>query len=284
MRDVTTIAELRAALALERKLGRRIALVPTMGALHDGHLALVDDARSRADVVVLSLFVNPLQFRPGEDFEKYPRQLERDRELAEARGVDVLFAPTVEEMYRAGREMRIVAGETALLWEGAARPGHFDGVLTVVAKLFNIAQPDVTCFGQKDIQQVTLVRQLIAQLDFPIELSVVPTVREQDGLALSSRNVYLGAAERQAALALSRGLQVAAALWEAGERNAAALHDAAMAVLVGTTGVLPDYVAVVDGARMMPVDRADPGTVIAVAARVGSTRLIDNVILAQQGE
>src|SRR5512140_1219616 len=172
MLSVATIAELRGALARERNQGRSIALVPTMGALHEGHLALVDNARSRADVVVMSLFVNPLQFRPGEDFDKYPRQLERDRALAAARGVDVLFVPTVEEMYRGGSEMRIVAGQTASLWEGAARPGHFEGVLTVVAKLFNIVQPEVTCFGQKDIQQVTLVRQLIAQLDFPIELSV----------------------------------------------------------------------------------------------------------------
>ena len=283
MQHVTTIAELRAALALDRKRGRRIALVPTMGALHEGHLALVDDARTRADVVVMSLFVNPLQFRPGEDFDKYPRQLERDRGLAEARGVDVLFVPTVDEMYRAGSDLRIVAGETASLWEGAARPGHFEGVLTVVAKLFNIVQPDVTCFGQKDIQQVTLVRQLIAQLDFAIELSVVPTVREQDGLALSSRNVYLSGADRQGALALSRALRAAVTQWEAGERDASALHKAAMTVLVGTGGVVTDYVAVADAARMMPVDRAEPGTVIAVAARVGTTRLIDNVILGPRG-
>ena len=283
MQHVTTIAELRAALALDRKRGRRIALVPTMGALHEGHLALVDDARTRADVVVMSLFVNPLQFRPGEDFDKYPRQLERDRGLAEARGVDVLFVPTVEEVYRAGSDLRIVAGETASLWEGAARPGHFEGVLTVVAKLFNIVQPDVTCFGQKDIQQVTLVRQLIAQLDFPIELSVVPTVREEDGLALSSRNVYLSGADRQRALALSRALRAAVTRWEAGERDASELHKAAMRVLAGTGGVVTDYVAVADAARMMPVDRAEPGTVIAVAARVGTTRLIDNVILDPRG-
>jgi pantoate--beta-alanine ligase len=283
MQHVTTIAELRAALARERHQARRIALVPTMGALHEGHLSLVDDARSRADVVVMSLFVNPLQFRPGEDFEQYPRHLEADRALAEARGVDVLFIPTVDEMYRAGGELRIVAGETASLWEGAARPGHFEGVLTVVAKLFNIVQPDVACFGQKDIQQVTLVRQLIAQLDFPIELSVVPTVREADGLALSSRNVYLNAAERHAALALSGALQAALTRWEAGERRAATLRDVAMAVLSDTSGVVPDYVAVVDGGRMLPVEHAEPGTVIAVAARVGSTRLIDNTILGRRG-
>ncbi len=283
MQHVTTIAELRAVLGRERHQARRIALVPTMGALHEGHLTLVDDARLRADVVVMSLFVNPLQFRPGEDFEKYPRHLEADRARAEARGVDVLFAPTVEEMYRAGGEIRIVAGETASRWEGAARPGHFEGVLTVVAKLFNIVQPDVACFGQKDIQQVTLVRHLIAQLDFPIELAVVPTVREADGLALSSRNVYLNAADRHAALALSRALQAAVTRWEAGERTAATLRDVALAVLAGTSGVVTDYVAVVDGMRMLPVDRAEPGSIIAVAARVGSTRLIDNVLLGRRG-
>lgn len=283
MESIATIAELRAALALARRGGRRIALVPTMGALHEGHLALVDDARSRADVVVVSLFVNPLQFRPGEDFEKYPRRPEADRALAEARGANILFAPTIAEMYRAGREVRIVAGETATLWEGAVRPGHFEGVLTVVAKLLNIVQPDVICFGQKDIQQVTLVRQLITQLDFPVELAIVPTVREADGLAMSSRNIYLAATDRPAALALVRSLRAAAARWEAGECNAAALRDAAAAMLNGIVGVTTDYVAVVDGLHMLPVDRADPGTVIAVAAHVGPTRLIDNILLGSPG-
>jgi pantoate--beta-alanine ligase len=283
MESFATIPELRAALALAKSRGRRIALVPTMGALHEGHLTLVDDARSRADVVVVSLFVNPLQFRPGEDFETYPRRPEADHGLAEARGASIVFAPSAEAMYGAGREVRIVAGESAALWEGAVRPGHFEGVLTVVAKLLNIVQPDVACFGQKDIQQVTLVRQMITQLNFPVELSIVPTMREADGLAMSSRNGYLAAADRPAALALSRALRNAAARWEAGERNAAALRNAATAMLAGTAGVTTDYVAVVDGLRMLPVDRADAGTVIAVAARVGPTRLIDNIILGSPG-
>jgi pantoate--beta-alanine ligase len=283
MQEISSIRELRDELARLRQGGRRVGLVPTMGALHRGHLALVDDARSLANVVVMSLFVNPLQFRPGEDFERYPRDLERDRTLAASRGVDVLFTPGVEEMYGAGRDVRVLAGETAALWEGAVRPGHFDGVLTVVAKLFNLVQPEVASFGQKDIQQVTLVRQLIEQLNFPVQLSVVPTVREADGLALSSRNVYLGTEERAAATALSRGLRAALLRWEAGERSAAALREAVRAVLDATSGIATDYIAVADGTRLLPVDRAESGTVIAVAARVGTTRLIDNVILGQKG-
>ena len=283
MESIASIPELRAALAPARRAGGRIALVPTMGALHEGHLSLLDDARSRADVVVMSLFVNPLQFRPGEDFEKYPRRPEADRSLAESRGADILFAPAAEEMYGVGSEVRVVAGETATLWEGAARPGHFEGVLTVVAKLLNLVQPDVVCFGQKDIQQVTLVRQMITQLNYPVELAISPTVREPDGLAMSSRNVYLSAADRTAALALSRALRAVAARWEAGERQSAALRDVAAAILDGTAGVATDYVAVADGVRMLPVDRAESGTVVAVAARVGPTRLIDNIILGAPG-
>ena len=283
MQRITTIAALRGALAPERKQGRRVALVPTMGALHEGHLALVDAARSSADLVVMSIFVNPLQFRPGEDFEQYPRNLEADQALAERRGVDLLFVPTVEAMYGMGDEVRVVPGESASLWEGAFRPGHFVGVLTVVAKLFNIVQPDVACFGQKDIQQAILIRQMIAQLDFPVELSVVPTVREPDGLALSSRNVYLTAADRAVAVLISQALLAAAARWKEGEPKAATLQEAVTTFLSQTAGLTVDYVAVVDGARMLPVERADAGTVIAVAARVGSTRLIDNIILGKQG-
>ena len=226
-----TIAGLRASLAAHRKAGRRIALVPTMGFLHEGHLALVDAAHSQADIVVMSIFVNPRQFQPGEDFERYPRDLAHDRALAEARHVDILFAPEVGEMYGSGDELRIVAGETAARWEGEFRPGHFDGVLTVVAKLFNIVQPDVACFGQKDIQQVTLIRRMIQELDIPVRLHISPTVRESDGLARSSRNVYLTPAQRLQALALSRGLRAAEAAFEQGETDAAALERAVRRVL-----------------------------------------------------
>ena len=277
-----TIAGLRAALAAHRHAGRRIALVPTMGFLHEGHLALVDAARSQADVVVMSIFVNPRQFQPGEDFDNYPRDLAHDHALAEARRVDILFTPDVGEMYGSGDELRIVAGETAARWEGEFRPGHFDGVLTVVAKLFNIVQPDVVCFGQKDIQQVTLIRRMIQELDIPVRLHISPTVREADGLARSSRNVYLSPAERVQALALSRALRAVEAAFEQGETNAAALERVVRTVLEEEPEITTDYIAVVEPRRLAPVSTVDAGTIIALAARVGRTRLIDNVILGDE--
>ncbi len=278
----TTIAGLRAALAVHRQAGRRIALVPTMGFLHEGHLALVDAARSQADLVVMSIFVNPRQFQPGEDFEHYPRDLAHDRALAEARHVDILFTPDVGEMYGSGDELRIVAGETAARWEGEFRPGHFDGVLTVVAKLFNIVQPDVACFGQKDIQQVTLIRRMLQELDIPVRLHVSPTVREADGLARSSRNVYLTPEQRIQAVALSRGLRAAEAAFEQGETDAAALERVVRRVLEHEPDIATDYIAVVEPRRLAPVSTVDAGTIIALAARVGNTRLVDNVILGDE--
>lgn len=279
---LTTIADLRRHLAAERRQGRRVALVPTMGYLHEGHLGLVDAAREEADVVVLSLFVNPLQFQPGEDFDRYPRDLAHDRALAEARGVHVLFAPEVSEMYGTADAVRIVPGEAAARWEGEFRPGHFEGVLTVVAKLFNIVQPDIAVFGQKDIQQVTLIRHMVSELDFPIQIRVVPTSRESDGLARSSRNVYLSAEERQSALAISRALRAVEALFERGETSADALRIAAGQELAAAEDLVPDYIAVADPDRLAPVDTVDAGTVVAIAARVGATRLIDNVILGDE--
>lgn len=280
MRETGSIAELRGWLASERASGRRVALVPTMGFLHAGHLSLVEAARARADVVVMTLFVNPLQFGPGEDFERYPRDPERDRGLAASSGVDILFAPAPGEMYHDGADMRIAAGGIAMRWEGEVRPGHFDGVLTVVAKLFNIAQPDVACFGQKDIQQVALVRRMIREFNFPVELLVSPIMREPDGLAMSSRNVYLSPQERRAALALSRGLHAAEARWRDGETDANALRTVVHDALAMERDVAPDYVALVDPETLAPADRATAGSIIVLAARVGRTRLIDNVILA----
>lgn len=282
MREVTTVAALRAHLDDARRRGQRIGFVPTMGFLHDGHLALVDAAKRLSDVVVMSIFVNPLQFGPTEDLSRYPRDLARDRALAEGRGVDLLFVPTVEEMYPPGRELRVAAGPTGDRWEGAHRPGHFDGVLTVVAKFFNQVQPDVALFGQKDIQQVTLVRQLIREFDIPVTLRVEPTVREADGLARSSRNVYLSAEDRAAALSLSRALFAARERWMHGERDGARLREAAEAVVRATPGVTLDYIAVADPKDLAPVAEAPAGTVVAVAARVGSTRLIDNLILGEE--
>ncbi len=281
MDQFSAVAPLRARLDAERAAGRRVALVPTMGYLHRGHLALVAAARADADVVVMSLFVNPLQFAPGEDFDRYPRDLDHDRALAAGAGVDVLFAPGVDEMYRAGRDLRVTMGGAAARWEGAVRPGHFDGVLTVVAKLFNIVAPDVACFGQKDIQQATLIRRMISELDFRIAMRIVPTVRDEDGLALSSRNVYLDAAARARALALPGGLIGAARRWRDGEHDAAILHDHVAAALAGA-GLEPDYIAVVDPDQLAPVSHAAPGTILAAAVRVGTTRLIDNVILGEE--
>ena len=279
MDEYTTIAALRARLAIERASGRTIGFAPTMGFLHDGHLALVDDLRHRADVVVMSIFVNPLQFGPHEDLSRYPRNIERDRSLAASRGVAMLFVPTVEEMYPPGSEIRVVAGATASRWEGACRPGHFDGVLTVVAKLFNIVQPDVAGFGQKDIEQVTLITKMVRDLDMPLAIRVLPTVREADGLALSSRNVYLTPDARIQALSLSQALRAVAARWATGERDADVLRGVAAAVFAASHGVVPDYVAIADPETLAPVAWADAGTIVAVAARIGTTRLIDNVIL-----
>ena len=279
MLEVTDIPALRAWRAAQRAAGRRVGLVPTMGYLHEGHLALVGEARRRVDAVVLSAFVNPLQFGPNDDFAQYPRDLARDRSLAAARGVDLLFAPLIDAMYPPGAEIRVVAGETAERWEGSARPGHFTGVLTVVAKLFHLVEPDVACFGQKDIQQVTLIRHLVRDLDWPIELAVVPTIRETDGLALSSRNVYLSPAEREKALALSRGLRGATEAWESGERSASVLERIVRASLRAAPGVRAEYIAVVEPQQMRPVKVAPAGTIVALAAWVGGTRLIDNVIL-----
>ena len=279
MNRVTTIADLRAWVHTARREGHRIALVPTMGALHEGHLSLVAEARKRAPRVIMSLFVNPLQFGPGEDFERYPRDLERDAKLAEAAGVDVLYLPTVAAMYPPGAEIRVVPGKTAEHWEGEVRPGHFTGVLTVVAKFFNQVQPDIALFGQKDIQQLTLIRRMAADLDFPIEIVSVPTVRESDGLALSSRNAYLDTVARKHALVLSQGLLAARKAWEGGERRAETLRKVVITAFQGVPEATLQYLAIVDPETLQSVETAGVGTIIAVAARVGNTRLIDNIIL-----
>ena len=279
MLEVEAVGQLRSWRRQQREEGRRVGFVPTMGALHEGHLALVDRARDLADRVVMSVFVNPLQFGPGEDFTRYPRNLDRDRALAEERGVDLLFVPAVAALYPEGADTRVVAGATAGRWEGAERAGHFTGVLTVVAKLFNLVQPDVAVFGQKDIQQVTLVRRMVDDLDFPLRVVVSPTVREADGLALSSRNVYLDPAARAQALGLSRALAAAEAAFAGGQADSAALEARIRAVLDDHPGLTADYIAITEPERLEPVAKAVPGTIVALAARVGSTRLIDNIIL-----
>jgi pantoate--beta-alanine ligase len=281
MIEIETIPELRRWVRNERTAGRRVAFVPTMGYLHEGHLRLVDEARRRAEAVVMSVFVNPLQFGPGEDLARYPRDLPHDRSLAQARGVDALFVPSETVMYPAGSEIRVTPGPTAERWEGAARPGHFAGVLTVVAKLFHLVEPDVACFGRKDIQQATLVRQMVRDLDWPLEIVVVPTVREPDGLALSSRNAYLDPDQRRRAGVLSAALRSAHELFQAGERQAAALQAQVRQTLATEPAVKVEYVAVAEPRTLAPVETVDADTVVALAARLGRTRLIDNIILGE---
>ncbi len=281
MQVAATVHALRDAVRVWRARGERVALVPTMGALHEGHLALVDAARAQADRVVASVFVNPLQFGPSEDLARYPRNLERDRALLEERGVDLLYVPSVEEMYPEQVQVTLEPGVLATRWDGAARPGHFAGVLTVVAKLFNQVGPDAAVFGQKDFQQVTLIGRMIRDLNWPIDLIVVPTVREADGLALSSRNVYLSPTDRVEARRLSAAIRAVQRAWEAEETDPSRLEAVGRAVLEEGQGITIDYLAVVDPATLEAPARADAGSVVLIAARVGPTRLIDNAALGR---
>ncbi|HEU4629410.1 MAG TPA: pantoate--beta-alanine ligase [Gemmatimonadaceae bacterium] len=279
MRVLSAIAEVRAAVAGARRDGRRVALVPTMGALHEGHLSLVRRARVEAELVVMSVFVNPLQFGPGEDLARYPRDPEGDAARARAAGVDVLFAPTPEELYPHPPRVTVAPAGLDARWEGALRPGHFAGVLTVVLKLFHIVQPDLAVFGQKDFQQAAIVRAMVEDLDLPLRLVVAPIVREPDGLAMSSRNRYLAEADRREATRLSRALDAGRAAFAQGERDAGVLQSAARAVLEAAPAIAVDYLVVVNPATLEPVVQAADGDVILLAARVGGTRLLDNLVL-----
>ena len=279
MQEISSLSEMRAWTRAEGARGHRIGLVPTMGFLHEGHLRLVDRATTLADRVVMSIFVNPLQFGPEEDFNRYPRDLPRDRALSAERRVDCLFVPEAAAMYPTEPVARVAPGPMGEVLEGKIRPGHFSGVLTVVAKLFHVVQPDVAVFGRKDFQQATLVRQMVRDLDFPIEIDVAPTVRELDGLALSSRNSYLSGDERRQALALSRTLRAVEQAWRSGRAEAAVLQKKGMETLAAP-GVQPEYLALVDE-ELRPVERVTARTVVLVATRVGATRLIDNVVLGE---
>ncbi|MGH8893411.1 MAG: pantoate--beta-alanine ligase [Actinomycetes bacterium] len=275
-RVVHTRAELRGALA---NRSGEVGVVMTMGALHDGHRELIRVARRRCQVIVVTVFLNPLQFAPGEDLSRYPQTLDSDVALCAAEDVDLLFAPSVAEVYPRGQQpqVRVHAGPLGEVLEGASRPGHFDGVLTVVAKLLHMAAPDVAYFGQKDAQQLLLIRRMTEDLDFPVEVVAVPTVRDLDGLALSSRNGYLTDVDRGVALTLSRALHAGAA--QAGE-GPEAVRRAALDLLDETSGVGLDYLALVDPGNLSDVPADFTGTaLLAVAARVGTTRLIDNVLL-----
>jgi pantoate--beta-alanine ligase len=277
MRTVRTVAELRAVLAPLRSAGR-IGLVPTMGAFHEGHLSLIRAARAGCDAVVVSLFVNPAQFGEGEDLAGYPHDEERDAGLAAELGADVLFAPPVDEVYPPGFDTTVEVGGVTDGLCGAHRPGHFRGVTTVVAKLFNMVQPDVAYFGQKDAQQALTIRKLARDLDMPVRIEILPTVREPDGLALSSRNAYLDDAERERALALSRALAAADAEVAAGRCDATAVLAAARREL-DARGVEPEYLELRSADDLSPAERVNGRTLLAVAAQVGRARLIDNAIL-----
>jgi pantoate--beta-alanine ligase len=284
MRTERTVGGVRAALREPRLAERSIGLVPTMGALHEGHLSLIRRARAECDVVVVSLFVNPAQFDEAADLAAYPGDEARDAALAAEAGADVLFAPPVEEVYPPGFATTVrVSGLTEHL-EGAHRgAGHFEGVATVVTKLLNMVAPDVAYFGQKDAQQAAVIRRLVADLDIPARIVVSPTVRDGDGLALSSRNVHLRGADRERALALKRALEAAEASVAAGERDPDAIARAGRAAMAAL-GVEPEYLVVVAPDDLRPVERVDGDVLVAVAARVGSTRLIDNTILAPDGK
>jgi pantoate--beta-alanine ligase len=279
MKTLRTVEELRAALAPDRRAGRRIGLVPTMGALHDGHLALIRHARRTCEEVVVSLFVNPAQFNERADLERYPRSEARDSELAREAGADVLFVPSVKEVYPAGFATTVEVLGVSERLEGAARGSeHFRGVATIVTKLLCMTLPDVAYFGQKDAQQVVVIRRLVADLNLPVQVDALPTVREPDGLAMSSRNALLSPEQRARALALPRALDAARELAAAGERSTRALLEAARSAMA-SHGIEPEYLALVDAATLEPIDELDGEALLALAARIGDVRLIDNVML-----
>jgi pantoate--beta-alanine ligase len=283
MRIARTVAELREALAGPRRDGAVIGIVPTMGALHEGHASLLRRAREECDHVVMTLFVNPTQFNEASDLAAYPRDEAADAAIARAEGVDVLFAPPPEEVYPDGFATRVRVAGPALGLEGEHRgPGHFVGVATVVLKLLNMAQPDVAYFGQKDGQQLAVIRRMVRDLNVPVRIEAVETVREPDGLALSSRNVRLGPADRERALALHAALQAAARSVAQGQRSSDRVVEAARTAMTPYE-VDPEYVAVVDADSFTPLDEIDPRALIAVAARVGDVRLIDNQPLNPNG-
>lgn len=278
MMVVRTVSEVRRAVAAARREGKSVGFVPTMGALHEGHLALIRRACQDCGFVGVSIFVNPTQFGPSEDFARYPRTLEADSQMCREAGVDIIFAPDAEEMYPEGFATWVEVGGVTEMLEGEFRPGHFRGVATVCLKLFNIFQPDRAYFGQKDYQQLQVIRKMVRDLNLPLEIVPVETVREPDGLALSSRNRYLSAEERRAALVLSKSLAEARSAFDSGERNAAAIQSVVRSVLDSEPLAQTDYAVVVDAETLLPIDRIDKPAAVLLAVRIGSTRLIDNAV------
>lgn len=279
MRIVKSIVEMQRVCRELRARGSKLGFVPTMGALHEGHLSLVRRAHAECDVVVASIFVNPLQFAPGEDFARYPRTFEEDCRMLEAEGVDVLFAPATAEMYPEGAVTTVIVAGIGDRLDGASRPGHFTGVATVVAKLFHLVNPDRAYFGQKDAAQLAVLRQMVRDLNFDVELVGCPIVRDEDGLALSSRNKYLSAKEREDALVLHAALLRMEEMIAQGERQSVTLVRSGMEILQAVAGVRVDYLVIVDANSLQPVTTAAKGLLVAVAAYVGETRLIDNFLV-----
>ena len=273
---------MRSASRAAKTAGKRVGFVPTMGALHEGHLSLVRSAKAQCDVVATSIFVNPTQFGPNEDFSKYPRAFERDRELFAKEGVELLFAPAVEEMYPAGAVTYVTVEGMSERLCGKSRPGHFRGVTTVVSKLFNIVEPDIAFFGQKDAAQVAIIRRMVRDLDIPVEIAVCPIVREADGLAMSSRNTYLDLQQRKAALVLYRSLQKVKREFESGESNAAKLAEQGRKLFAQEPSVRLDYLEIVAPDNLEALDNIESSALVAVAAFLGATRLIDNFILLRK--
>ena len=278
-RVADSVAEVRAAVHTARQSGLKIGFVPTMGALHVGHVSLIEQARAECGYVIVSIFVNPTQFGPDEDFNRYPRPREMDLRICGDAGADLVFYPSVETMYPAGHRTFVEVGGLSDILEGAIRPGHFRGVATVVTKLFNIVQADRAYFGQKDYQQQTLIRVMTRELDLPTEVITCETIRDPDGLALSSRNAYLSPAERQSGLSLSRALRLADQRVASGDRDVAQIQSAMRQEMEQTSGLKLDYAVIVHHESLTPLSEAEPTMVALVAARVGTTRLIDNMIL-----
>lgn len=282
MRIIETVAEMQAFSRTAREEGKTIALVPTMGFLHQGHASLMVAGRKRADILVTSIFVNPTQFGPTEDFDAYPRDLERDRTVAESAGVDIIFAPKASDMYPRGFQTFVTVEELTRHLCGASRPGHFQGVTTVVAKLLNIVMPHTALFGKKDFQQLAVIRRMAADLNMDVDIVGMPIVREADGLAMSSRNAYLGPEERKNALCLSRSLASVRVLFRGGERTVAALREKVLRIIGEVPGAVIDYADFRDSDTLEAVETVDGRTLIALAVKIGTTRLIDNCVLGEE--
>ena len=279
MQVIRSIKEMQAFSESARQQGKTIVLVPTMGFLHEGHATLMREGRKKGDVLVISIFVNPAQFGPGEDYEQYPRDWESDVKIAESAGVDCIFAPDAGEMYPDGFQTTVGISQVTGNLCGISRPTHFQGVATVVAKLFNCTKPHRALFGEKDFQQFVVIRRMVKDLNFDIQVSGVPTVREPDGLAMSSRNLYLNPEQRAAAVSLSRALFEAQKMFKAGERNAGVLIEAARKIIAGEYGTTIDYIKICDVETLEDIQRIAQPVVMALAVRIGKARLIDNIVL-----